>query len=142
MPRKQLVKTAALVAFLCLSVWRVIGYPNFMNAYAVDPRSKPELRQSCAVCHAPEGRKTDANFLTEFGREFKANDNRITPAMRDRFIDLFFPSDRPISDVPTDTVKFSTEQVVVNVTVLDRSRASCSCYPDWRRGLCCNNRPE
>jgi Ca-activated chloride channel homolog len=119
MPSKQRFKTAALVLFLCLAAWRAAGYPNFMNAYAVDPRSKPELRQNCAVCHAPEGRKTDPNFLNLFGQEFKANQNRITPEMRERFTDLFYPADRPIAGTPADTVKFSTEQVVVNVTVMD-----------------------
>jgi Ca-activated chloride channel homolog len=126
MPSKQLCKIVALSSLLCLAAWRGVGYPNHMNAYAVDPRSKPELRQNCAVCHAPDGRRTDANFLTDFGREFKANAFQTTAEMRDRFTDLFIPADRPVAGVPTDTVKFSTEQVVVNVTVMDHKGAYVS----------------
>lgn len=121
MPRKQLFKIIVLSIFVCVTAWNVIGYPNYMNAYAVDPRSKPELRQNCAICHAPEARKTEPNFLTDFGREFVANQFKITPEIRNRFTDLFTPLDAPVNGIPNETVKFSTEQVVVNISVLDHN---------------------
>ncbi len=113
------LKFLSLICFLLLAGWRVIGYPNFMNQYALDPRSKPELRTNCAICHAPEGRRTDPNFLTDFGKVFKANGNLITSQMRDQFTTLFNASDVEVSTVPVDTIKISTEQVIVNVTVKD-----------------------
>lgn len=108
-----------ILCFLALTAWRVIGFPNFMNQYALDARSKPELRTNCAICHAVEGRRSDPNFLTEFGKDFKANGNIITSQMRDKFTALFNTADKEVSAVPVDTIKLSTEQVIVNVTVKD-----------------------
>ena len=71
------LKLLSLICFLILAGWRVTGYPNFMNQYALDPRSKAELRTNCAICHAPEGRRTDPNFLTDFGQVFRANGERL-----------------------------------------------------------------
>lgn len=90
-----------------------------MNQYALDARAKPELRTNCAICHAPEGKQTDPNFLTSFGRTFKANGNTITAEMRDIFTDLFTAADKEISSQPVETIKLSTEQVVINITVKD-----------------------
>ena len=112
-------KLLSIICFFTLAGWRVIGFPNFMNQYALDARSKPEMRTNCAICHAPEGRRTEPNFLTEFGRTFKANSHVITSQMRDRFTELFNAADKEISTVPMDTIKISTEQVIVNVTVKD-----------------------
>lgn len=113
------LKLLSLICFFILAGWRVIGYPNFMNQYALDPRSKPELRTNCAICHAPEGRRTDPNFLTDFGKAFKANGNIITAQIRDQFTTFFNAADVEVSTVPADTIKLSTEQVIVNVTVKD-----------------------
>jgi Ca-activated chloride channel homolog len=112
-------KLFTVLCFLGLAGWRVIGFPNFMNLYALDARSKPELRTNCAICHAPEGRRTDPNFLTEFGRVFKANGNVITSQMRDQFSSLFNAADKEVSTAPMDTIKLSTEQVIINITVKD-----------------------
>ena len=95
----------------------MIGHPNFMNLYALDARSKPELRTNCAICHMPDARRTDPNFLTSFGRSFRANNNTITPEMREVFADLFNPADKEVSAQSVDTIKLSTEQVIINVTV-------------------------
>jgi len=119
MSKKSVTQTTVVIAFVLLGVWRAAGHPAYLNLYAYDPRSKPELRTNCAICHAPEARATDLNFLSEFGREFKANRNRISPEMRDRFTDLFLPADSPVSGVPVETVRVSTSQVVVNITVTD-----------------------
>jgi Ca-activated chloride channel family protein len=119
MTRRNLFKLFTLICFTGLLGWRVIGFPNFMNLYALDPRSKPELRTNCAICHAPEGRRTDRNFLTEFGKTFVTNGNTITAEMRDNFPALFNSADKEVSTLPVDTIKLSTEQVVVNVTVKD-----------------------
>lgn len=116
---RTFIKLFSLICFLTFIGWRAIGYPNFMNLYALDPRSKPELRTSCIVCHVAEGRRSDPNFLTEFGREFKANGNTITSHMRDKYTSIFNAADKEVSTVPMDTIKFSTEQVIVNVTVTD-----------------------
>ena len=117
MTKRTSLKLFTVLCFLTIAGWRVIGHPNFMNLYALDPRSKPELRTNCAICHAPDGRRTDPNFLTSFGRSFKANENKITPEMRDIFTDLFVSADKEISVQPVDTIKMSTEQVVINITV-------------------------
>lgn len=117
MTKRTSIKLFTVLCFLTIAGWSVIGHPNFMNLYALDPRSKPELRTNCAVCHAPEGRRTDPNFLTSFGRSFKANGNGITAEMREIFTELFVPADREISAQPVDTIKMSTEQVVINITV-------------------------
>ncbi len=117
MRQRTALKFTVLLSLLLIAGWRVIGHPNFMNLYALDARSKPELRTNCAICHAPEARRTDPNFLTSFGRSFRANNNTITPEMREVFSDLFTAADKEVSAQPVDTIKLSTEQVVINITV-------------------------
>ena len=117
MSLKSLCRMLVVAAFACLMVWQVAGTPNYMNLYAIDARSKPEFRTSCIICHTTNGHATDANFLTAFGREFKAQNFRITPEMRDRFTDLFISRDTPVSGIPEASVSINTEQVVINVTV-------------------------
>ncbi|HZS06395.1 MAG TPA: VWA domain-containing protein [Blastocatellia bacterium] len=117
MSLKSVPKSIIVIAIVCLAVWQAAGTPNHMNLYAADARSKPELRTNCAICHSPAGRATDPNFLSEFGRAFKASGNRILPELRDRFPSLFLPKDAPVTGIPDETIKVATEQVVVNVTV-------------------------
>lgn len=117
MRQQTALKFTVLLSLLLIAGWRVIGHPNFMNLYALDARSKPELRTNCAICHAAEARRTDPNFLTSFGRSFRANNNTITPEMREVFSDLFVAADKEVSSQPVDTIKLSTEQVVINITV-------------------------
>jgi Ca-activated chloride channel family protein len=117
MRKRTVLKLTLIFGLVLIAGWRVSGHPNFMNFYALDARSKPELRTNCAICHAPEGRRTDPNFLTSFGRSFRANNNTITPEMREVFADLFNPADKEVSAQPVDTIKLSTEQVVINITV-------------------------
>ncbi len=114
---RALSKIFVVVAFVVLAGWRVIGHPAYQNLYANDPRSKPELRERCAICHDPQGSVKNVNFLTEFGREFKANRFRITPETRDRFKDIFLTADQPVSGITADTISLTTSQVVVNITV-------------------------
>lgn len=114
---KALSKIFVVVAFVVFTGWRVVGHPAYLDLYANDPRSKPELRAKCAICHEPTGRAKDANFLTEFGREFKANRLRITPEMREKFKDVFLSADQPVSGLTADTISLATSQVIVNVTV-------------------------
>src|SRR2546423_12548882 len=108
MSLKSITKITVVMAFVLCASWRAAGHPAYLNLFANDPRSKPELRTSCVICHAPEARATDPNFLTEFGRAFKANRNLISPEMRDRFTALFNPADKPIPEMTADTVKVST----------------------------------
>jgi Ca-activated chloride channel family protein len=114
---KALPKIFVVVAFVVLAGWRVIGHPAYQNIYSNDPRSKPELRDKCVICHAPAGRVKDVNFLTEFGREFQTNRYRITPEMRERFKDIFLSADQPVSGITAEPISLSTSQVVVNITV-------------------------
>jgi Ca-activated chloride channel family protein len=114
---KALSKIFVVVAFVVLAGWRAIGHPAYQNLYANDPRSKPELREKCAICHDPNGRAKAPGFLTEFGREFKTNRFRITSEMRERFKDIFLSADQPVSGITADTISLSTSQVVVNITV-------------------------
>ncbi len=114
---KLTITCFAAVCFVALASGTIASHPSFMNQYANDPRSKAELRTNCAICHAPTGRATDANYFSEFGRAFKTNRNRLSDALRDQFATLFNASDVPVSDVPTETIKMSTAQVVINVSV-------------------------
>ena len=117
MKYRAVFKAAVIFAFVLAAAWRAAGHPAYMNLFASDPRSQSQQRSNCAVCHAPDGKATDPNFLTEFGREFKANRNRITDAMRERYPRLFNRADNPVAGVPTETIKFATSQVVVNISV-------------------------
>jgi Ca-activated chloride channel family protein len=114
---KALSKIFVVVALVALAGWRVIGHPAYLDLYASDPRSKPELRAKCAICHEPTAKAKDPNFLTEFGSEFRNNLYRITPEMRDRFTDIFLSADQPVSGLAADTISFSTTQVLLNITV-------------------------
>lgn len=117
MSSKAVSKLFITVLFILLASWRVASHPAYLNAYANDPRSKPELRTDCTICHAIEGKASQPNFLSEFGRAFKANRNRLSDELRARFPKLFNTPDNPISGVPVETIKMATAQVVVNVTV-------------------------
>jgi Ca-activated chloride channel family protein len=117
MSLKAFTKIVVIVVLVGVAGWRAIGHPAYLTLYANDPRSKQELRTNCVICHDPNGRATDPDFLSDFGREFKANRFRITEPMRQRFADLFNPADQPVSGITADTVSISTSQVVVNVTV-------------------------
>lgn len=114
---KPAAKTFVILGLVALTTWRAIGHPSYLNLYANDPRAKQELKTNCAICHDPQGRASDANFLTEFGREFSAQRYRITDAMRERFPQLFNPAHQPVAGVTADTVSIATTQVVVNISV-------------------------
>ena len=106
-----------VVVFVALAGWRAIGHPAYLDLYASDPRSKPELRAKCAICHEPSAKAKDPKFLTEFGSEFKSNRYRITAEMREKFKEVFLSADQPVTGLTADTINLSTSQVVVNVTV-------------------------
>jgi Ca-activated chloride channel family protein len=117
MSLKAVVKIIIIIAVVGITGWRAIGHPAYLTLYANDARSKQEMRTKCAICHDPNGRASDPNFLSDFGREFKAGRYRITEEMRRRYADLFIPADQPVEGLTADTVSVSTTQVVVNVTV-------------------------
>jgi Ca-activated chloride channel family protein len=119
MSLKALLKSIVSLVAVAIAGWQAIGHPQYLNLYASDPRSKEELRIKCVICHDPLGDQRDPNFLTEFGRDFKANRYFITDEMRKHYVDLFNPADQPVSGIAVDTVKIATSQVVVNVTVTD-----------------------
>lgn len=114
---RSLLKTTIVIATLCLASWPVPGTPNHMNLYALDARSKPEFRTSCGICHYAKGREDDTSFLTRFGKDFLTSGKTITPEIRDRYAELFIPKDVPVEDIPADTIRLTTEQVLLKVTV-------------------------
>jgi len=114
---KALSKISLAIAFVGVAGWRAISHPAYLDLYANDPRSKPEFRTKCAICHEPAAKAKDPNFLTEFGRAFKTNRYRITPEMREKFNEIFLSADQPVSGITADTISLSTSQVIVNITV-------------------------
>jgi Ca-activated chloride channel homolog len=114
---KVIAKSVILVLMVVVSTWHTIGQPEYMSLYATDPRSNPQLRNNCIICHDPDGRAQDPDFLSEFGKAFKANRFRISDAMRARFTDLFISAEQPVSGLTAETVSLTTSQVIVNVTV-------------------------
>jgi Ca-activated chloride channel family protein len=114
---KALSKIFIVVALVALAGWRVVGHPAYLDLFANDPRSRPELRAKCAICHEPAAKAKDPNFLTDFGAEFKTNRYRITPEMRERFTDIFLTADQPVAGLTADTISIATTQVLVNVSV-------------------------
>ncbi len=110
----RIIIIAIFTGFIC---WRAVAHPQYLTLYAADPRSKEDLRSNCTICHDPNRRATDREFLSDFGRDFKAGQYRITEAMRQRYTGLFNSADQPVSGVMVDTVSIATTQVVVNVTV-------------------------
>jgi Ca-activated chloride channel family protein len=114
---KALLKIFVVIALAVVAGWRAIGHPAYLDLYANDPRSKPELRARCAICHEPAAKAKDPNFLTDFGAEFKNNRYRISPEMRERFTDVFLLADEPVSGITADTISLATTQVLVNITV-------------------------
>lgn len=117
MSHKVVAKIFVIIGLVALSGWQVIGHPSYLNLYASDARAKQELKTNCAICHDPNGRARDPNFLTDFGRDFSINRYRITDAMRDQYTDLFAPASQPVAGVRADTVSIATTQVLVNVSV-------------------------
>jgi VWFA-related protein len=119
MTQKAVFKSFILLACVVLASWRVVSHPAYQNMYANDPRSKPQFRTDCTICHAIEGKASQPNFLSEFGRAFKANRNRLSEEIRQRFPNLFSAADSPILGAPVETIKLATAQVVINISVTD-----------------------
>lgn len=114
---KAISRIIIIAIFIGFTCWRAVAHPQYLRLYAADPRSKEDLRANCTICHDPNRRATEREFLSDFGREFKAGQYRITEAMRQRYTRLFNSADEPVSGVMVDTVSIATTQVVVNVTV-------------------------
>src|SRR5262249_35941013 len=114
---KAFSKILLVIAFVSVAGWRAISHPAYLDLYANDPRSKPEFRTRCAICHEPAAKAKDPRFLTEFGTAFKTNRYRITPEMRERFKEIFLSADQPVSGITADTISLATSQVIVNITV-------------------------
>ncbi len=117
MSNKTFSKILVIVVLSLAVVWQASAHPQYLGLFAADPRSKTEARSKCTICHVESGRAGDPDFLTEFGREFRANRYRITEPIRQKFTELFNPADQPVPGVTADTVSLTTSQVVVNVTV-------------------------
>ena len=116
---KVITKFSVVVCFLFLASWRVASHPAYQNMYANDPRSKPQYRTDCTICHAVDGKASQPNFLNEFGRAFVANRNKLSDTLRAQFPNLFSAQDSPVLGVPIETIKLATAQVVINVSVTD-----------------------
>jgi Ca-activated chloride channel homolog len=110
-------KKIAVVLVVALSAYSTIADPAYLNLYAMDARSIPGLRTDCTICHAKDGKASDANFLSDFGKIFRRNRFRITDDMRNRFPELFIAAQEPVSGLSADTIRFETAQVAVRVTV-------------------------
>lgn len=119
MSLKVVTKFSVVVCFLLLGSWRVASHPAYQNLYASDPRSKPQYRTDCTICHAVDGKASQPNFLNEFGRAFVANRNKLSDTLRAQFPNLFSAQDSPVLGVPVETIKLATAQVVINVSVTD-----------------------
>lgn len=119
MSLKAVTKICVVVFLISVASWRVGSHPAYQNLYANDPRSKPEFRTDCTICHAVDGKASQPNFLSEFGQAFKANRNRLSNELRERFTNVFNSQDSPVVGLPVETIKMATAQVVVNVTVTD-----------------------
>ena len=117
MSLKAVCKLFVAVFFVALASGTIASHPSFMNQYANDPRSKSELRTNCAICHIPNGRATEANYFSEFGRAFRDNGKQLSDALRERFATLFNSMDAPVAGTFTETIKLNTTQVVINVSV-------------------------
>jgi Ca-activated chloride channel family protein len=114
---KSVIKIVVMLFLPVLLIGEVISTPNHMNIYVVDARSRRELHTNCAICHDPNGRKTDPGFLSKFGMAFRDAGFKITPEMRDRFSEYFIGANVPVESIPTETYVIPTEQVVINITV-------------------------
>jgi Ca-activated chloride channel family protein len=111
------MKKIAVVLALAVAAYNTVAHPAYLNLYALDARSIPALRTDCTICHTKDGKASDTNFLSDFGKAFKSNKFRISNDMRNRFTDLFIPAEEPVSGVSADTIRFETAQVAVKVTV-------------------------
>ncbi len=116
---RRTTKIIALTSLLLFGALQTIGHPSYQNLFALDPRSIAEKRTDCTICHAVDGRQTDPNFLSVFGKTFRDNGFVITGQMREQFVDLFNSSDKEVGGIPTEVIKMSTEQVIINITVKD-----------------------
>ncbi|MGE0102522.1 MAG: DUF5777 family beta-barrel protein [Blastocatellales bacterium] len=96
MKNKQFVTIIALIFALSLAVAGVNARPEYLRQYAADPLSKPELRNSCSVCHVnPAG----GGPRNDFGRAFTQAGFQITDDLRRRFPDRFTQAQPPVSFV-------------------------------------------
>ena len=110
-------KKVAVLVMLSLVALSTTADPAYLNLYALDARSLPSLRTDCTICHAKDGKASDPDFLSDFGKAFKTNRFRISSEMRNRFTNLFLAADEPVTGVSADTLRFETAQVAVRVTV-------------------------
>ena len=88
MSKTTLLKLFATVIICAAAGPRAEARPEYLKLFAADPRSRPELRSQCAVCHVnPAG----AGERNEFGKAFAAAGLRITPDLRRQWPDRFLP---------------------------------------------------
>lgn len=88
MSKTTLLKLFATVIICAAAGPPAEARPEYLKLFAADPRSRPELRSQCAVCHVnPAG----AGERNEFGKAFAAAGLRITPDLRRQWPDRFLP---------------------------------------------------
>src|SRR5262249_40981154 len=112
---KALSKISLAVAFVGVAGWRAISHPAYLDLDANAPRSNPEFRTKCGICHEPAAKAKNPNFLTECGRVFKTNRSRTPRKMREKFNEIFLSADQPVSGFTADTISLSSSQVIVNI---------------------------
>lgn len=121
---KSLPAFATLLLFVCQP--SALALPQFLQRFAADPFSRPELRDKCLVCHVNPAGSGPRN---DFGQAFGRNQFRVTPDLRtswpDRFLQILTASS-PAAPVKATWNAASDDQVSIEVNgqayVLDRAR--------------------
>lgn len=62
------------------------AFPPFLKIYSDHPQAKPELKQSCGLCHIEPGGGGERN---EFGEAFAGEGADITKELIEKFPDRF-----------------------------------------------------
>lgn len=95
--KNRLPKLILLALAFFLAVLSVQARPEYLKIFANDPRSRPELRNQCSVCHVnPAG----GGPRNDFGKAFAQAGLRITPQLRQQFPENFLPEKDPQGDKP------------------------------------------
>ncbi len=80
----------AVVIVIMALAWEAAARIDYMRMYDNDPFSKPEMRNSCLVCHLDPAGGGERN---SFGRAFEQSGKVITAELRKRF-EAWFMQDR------------------------------------------------
>jgi uncharacterized beta barrel domain-containing protein DUF5777 len=89
---RRISLSALVFSVILLAAAPSYALPQFLQRFAADPFSRPELRTQCSTCHVnPNGGGT----RNPFGMAFEKNDKTITPELRAAWPDHFLPSVAP-----------------------------------------------